>query len=153
MATDFEVIPGQDGAVVVVLHPACNIAKEDILALLAEMGIEPAKVSFVQHEEIAECGDLDDTPVIIPVDNGTCELPELEAVGRQCGTAGGRVIVLFGPECGYDGLHPVADKYGTQCDWSAERLKGCVSGGADAPRDSGGAPADRPEAHEVKCRK
>ncbi len=153
MANEYELIPGKDGVIVVVLHPACKISKEDILALLAEMRIDPANVRFVEPEGVPGCGDLDGTPVVIPVDDGTCDLPEIVGVGRQCGTSGGRVVVLFGPECGYQGLHPVADKYGTQCDWSADRLKGCVSGGADAPRDSGGAPADRSEPHEVKCRK
>jgi hypothetical protein len=153
MATDYEVILGNDGKVIVVLHPACKITRDDILALLGEMGIDSAKVSFVEPDGLAGCGELDGSPVIIPIDNGTCELPELEGVGRQCGTAGGRVIVLFGPDCSYDGLHPIADKYGTQCDWSADRLKGCISGGVDAPRGADGTPADRPTPHEVKCRK
>ena len=151
MAADYEVIPGKDGVVIVVLHRACKIAREDILALLSEAGIDPAKVKFVEPEDVPDCDGLEGATVIIPVDDDTCELPELEDVGRQCGTAGGGVVVLFGPDCGYEGLHPIADKYGTQCDWSPDGLKDSISDGADAPRDSSGRPAERPDAHEVKC--
>ena len=152
MAMGYEVLTGKDKRVVVVLHRTCRIAKEDILALLAETGIDPSDVTFVEPENIADSGELDGTPVIIPIDDGTCELAELEGVGRYCGTSGGRVIVLFGPDCHYDGLHPIADKDGTQCDWSAAHLKGCIAGDEDSPQGPAGTPVDWSAASEVKCR-
>lgn len=153
MAIGYEVLTGKNGRIVVVLYPTCTISKADIMALLAEGGLDLTIVEFVEPDNIADCGDLGGTSVIIPLDDAICDRPELESVGRLCGTAGARVVILFGSECSYDGLHPVADKYGTQCDWSADRLKGCVEGKADAPRDPGGKLAERSEAREVICRR
>ncbi len=153
MAKGYEVLVGKGGRLLVVLHRACQITKGEILALLAEAGIDPATVTFVEPEGVAECGDLGDAAVIIPLDDVACDKPELESVGRQCGTAGARVVVLFGPACSFKGLHPIADRYGTQCDWSAERLNGWIGGEEDVPRDPTGNSAKRPAAREVVCRR
>ena len=153
MATGYEVLEGKCGRVLVVLHRNCRITKAEILALLTEAGVDPATVTFVEPEGIAKCGDLSDATAIIPLDDAVCDEPELESVGRHCGTAGAEVVVLFGPDCNYKGLHPIAAGYGTQCDWSAERLKGCVAGEGDAPRDPAGKLTERPAPREVKCGK
>lgn len=153
MATGYGVLAGNNGRIVVVLSRACTLTKAEILALLADAGLDPTIISFVEPGDIAKWGELDGTSVVMPLDDNICDAPEFESLGRQCAAAGARVIILFGPECHYDGLHPVADKYGTQCDWSAESLKGCVGGATDAPRDPVGKPAERPEAREVICRR
>jgi len=153
MADGFEIHEMKDGRVLVILHPTCAITKKAILALLAEMGIDEAAVIFLLPEEVAEhCSDIDDMPVVIPIDQASCDAPELDAAGRQCGQAGGRVIVLFGDGFSYEGLHPVAEKYGTQCGWSAGQLEDCVKDPESAaPRDSGGTVVTRPISNQVKC--
>lgn len=153
MAEEYNVTLGNDGKVVVMLSPACKVGKEEILALLRELGWDASNVVFVEPDQVGECGDLKKVPVIIPIDEAICDLPELNEAGRQCGNAGGHLIVLFGPGYSYEGLHPIADKYGTQCGWSADQLKDCISGEANPPRDAAGAPAERSEAREVKCKK
>jgi hypothetical protein len=149
---DFKIQRTEDGRVLVILHPACAISKQAILALLAELGIDEATVIFLLPEETANCGDINDVPVVIPIDQASCDAPELDAVGRRCGQAGGRVIILLGEAFPYGGLHPIAEKYGTQCGWSAAQLGACV-GRTDlaSPRSSGGTPVTRPKSNQVKC--
>src|SRR5947209_4331871 len=108
MPDGFDVHKMKDGRVFVILHPSCAITKKAILALLAELGIDEAAVIFLRPEEMAEyCTDIEDVPVVIPIDQASCDAPELDAAGRQCGQAGGRVIVLFGDGFSHQGLHPV----------------------------------------------
>ena len=153
MADDFEILEMKDGRVLVILHPTCAISKEAILALLAELGVDRVAVTFLLPEEVAEhCTGIDDVPVVIPIDQASCDALELDAAGRQCGQAGGRVIVLFDEGFPYEGLHPIAEKYGTQCGWSAGQLKDCVKDPVTAPpRNSGGTPVARPKSDQVKC--
>ena len=152
MPDDFEIRKMIDGRVLVILHPTCSISREAILALLAELGVDAASVVFLFPEEAANCTGIDGVPVVIPIDEATYNAPELDTAGRQCGQAGGRVVILFGEAFSYDGLHPVADKYGTQCGWSAEQLGACVkSPDLDYPRGSGGTPVARSKPKQVNC--
>lgn len=151
MANEYEVTVGNDGKVVVVLSPACKVGKEEILALLRELGLDASNVVFVEPDQVGECGDLHGTPVIIPVDEATCDLPELGDAGRHCGSVGGRVIVLCGPGYSYEGLHPIADKYGTQCGWAADQLTVRISGETDEPCSPSGARKKRSDAGQVVC--
>jgi hypothetical protein len=152
MSDDFEIRKTEDGRVLVILHPACAISKEAILALLAELGVDEAAVVFLLPEEAASCKGIEDVPVLIPIDQASCDAPELDAAGRQCGQAGGRVIILFGDAFPYGGLHPVAEKYGAQCGWSADQLGACVKSRDLAPAlSSSGTPVIRPKPAQVKC--
>lgn len=151
MPSDYTVTSAPDGRVVVVLHPECKISRDEIMALLQELGFDPLKVTFVEPEQASECDNLQDTPVIFPVDDATCDLPEIGNAAQHCGNAGGQVIVVLGPGSSYEGLHPIAEKYGTQCGWSPDQLKNCISGSADAPSTSSGKPATRPGARQVDC--
>jgi hypothetical protein len=153
MASSFEIRGNKNGRVLVILHPACTITRKAILALLAEMGIDQASVIFLLPEEVEEhCSDIGDVPVVIPVDQASCDAPELDTAGRRCGQGGGRVIVLFGDGFSYPGLHPIAEKYGNQCAWSARRLEQCVKDPRSAmPRTSGGTIVNRPTSKQVKC--
>jgi hypothetical protein len=152
MLDNFEIRRTEGGRVLVILHPACAISKQAILALLAELGVDEASVVFLLPEDVANCNGIDDVPVVIPIDQAICDAPELDAAGRQCGQAGGHVIILFGEAFAYEGLHPVAEKYGTQCGWSAAQLDACVKGADLAPpSSSGGTPLTRPESEQVKC--
>lgn len=153
MADEYSVTMRDDGQVLVLLDAGCKIDRAEILALLQELGLDPSKVTFLEPDKVGECTDLKGAPVIIPIDEETCDLAELDNAGRHCGQAGGRVIVLFGPGYSYDGLHPTAEKYGTQCGWSSDQLRDCISGEVDTPRDGAGAPVDRAEAREVKCKR
>lgn len=152
MPDDFEIRRTEDGRVFVVLHPVCTISKEAILALLAELNVEEKDVVFLLPEDVADCSGIDDMPMVIPIDQASCDAPELDTAGRQCGQAGGRVIILFGDKFPYEGLHPVAEKYGTQCGWSAVQLDACVKRPDLAPpTSSGGTPVTRPKSQQVKC--
>lgn len=152
MADGYDVTAGKDGRIFVVLHPGCKIDKDEILALLRELGIDVTLVSFLHPDEVGECPDIGNAAVIIPIDEGTCDLPELDEAGRYCGQAGGRVVVLFGEAFPYEGLHPIAEKYGTQCGWSSDQLGSCISTDqVDSPRSASGSPVTRPGAGQVKC--
>ena len=151
MSSAFETVTLKDGRVLVILHPACGISKEDILALLVELGVNPDLVTFLQPQETVDF-DLDAVPVVIPLDQASCDAPEVEEAGRRSAQAGGRVIVLIGPGFPYTDLHPLAEKYGAQCGWSAAQLGPCMSDAEPpAPRSHDGTPIARPEAGQVKC--
>jgi hypothetical protein len=152
MPDDFQIRRTEDGRVLVILHPTCGISKEAILALLAELGFDESSVAFLLLQDIANYEGMNDTPVLIPVDEASCDAPEIDIAGRQCGQAGGRVIILFGEAFPYEGLHPVAVKYGTQCGWSASQVDACVNGTKLAPPvSSGGTPIVRPKSQQVEC--
>src|ERR1700689_5144025 len=106
MPNDFKIRTMEDGRVLVILHPSCAISKAAILALLAEVGVNEATVVFLLPEDAANCQGLDEVPVLIPIDQACCDAPELDAAGRQCGQAGGRVIIVFGEAFPFSGLHP-----------------------------------------------
>lgn len=152
MPEDFEVREAKDGRVLVILHPACSIGRAAILALLGELGIDETAVTFIEPENSAECRELDDVPVIVPIDLTSCDAPELDEAGRACSNAGGRVIILLGETFPYKGVHPIAEKYGTQCGWSAKQLGDCLQGPAlPDPRSGDGKPLARPGPKQVKC--
>ncbi|WP_298330391.1 hypothetical protein [Asticcacaulis sp.] len=154
MPSDFNIYKKSDGRVIVIIHSACAISIETILALLMEAGVDKEKVTFLRPDEVGDCVGIGmaDLPVVIPVDQENCESSELDIAGRLCGQAGGRVIVLFGEAFPYTGLHPIADKYGNQCGWSADELTALLQKPEFAPpRDSSSAPVTRPHPSQVKC--
>jgi hypothetical protein len=151
MTNGYTVSKGADGALIVVLHPKCKISRDEILALLRGLGFDTSKVAFIEPDQAEQCEGLEGTPVIIPIDETTCRLPELDQAGRHCGQAGGRVIVLFGPDYSHEGLHSIADKYGTQCGWSADQLSVRISGQTDQPCTPTGTSKKRTNAKQVNC--
>lgn len=151
MTNEYTVSKGADGALIVVLHPKCGISREEILALLAGLGLDTSEVAFVEPDQAENCEGLQGVPVLIPIDEMTCNLPELDQAGRHCAQAGGRVIALFGPDYSHDGLHPIADKYGTQCGWAVDQLSVRISGQTDEPCTSTGAIKMRTSAKQVDC--
>lgn len=154
MSTGFEVKKTKGGKVAVILHPKCKIAKSAILELLAKAGIRQEDVIFVRPEDVGSLGEIADLRILIPIDEVVCSDEALVAVGRQCagGTISARVIVLIGPGFEYQKLHPIAEGYGTQCDWSAERLKECLDASVTPePRRSDGATISRPRGKQVDC--
>jgi len=152
MSEDFEIRKAKDGRVIVVLHPRCATTKEAVLSLLSELGIEATDVDFLLPDEAANCTGIDDMPVVVLIDEADCDAPELDRASQQCAQAGGRVIVLFDKSFAYDGLHPIADKYGTQCGWSGDQLDACIKNEDLAPpRSSDGSKVSRPKTEQVKC--
>ena len=149
MAVDYDVTQGPGGRLFVLLHRGCKVSREEILALLEEAGFDPSKVTFLEVSEDLDCSGFGAASVIIPVDDESGDLPELDQAGR----CSGHVVVLLGPGCSFEGLHPLADKYGRQCGWTPEQLRDCLSSEGDFVRDATGAPADRPKVFEVKCRR
>ena len=81
MASAFETVTLKDGRVLVILHPACGISKEHILVLLVELGVDADLVTFLQPQETVDF-DLDAVPVVIPLDQASCDAPELEELVR-----------------------------------------------------------------------
>lgn len=151
MTSEYQIVE-KDGRIFVVLAPACQIEKGKILDLLSEFGIDVSAVTFLSPDEVENCSDFEDAPVIFPLDQWTCDLPELDAAGRYCGQVGGRVIVLFDDGFPYAGLHPIAEKYGTQCGWSVDELAPRIlNSEADDPSSGSGTPVARPKAGQVKC--
>jgi hypothetical protein len=152
MADGVDIRIDRRGRVVVVLHERCPIARDRILVLLAEAGVDVAEVMFLTPEEACLRDDLEDAAIVIPVSADVCDAPELEAAGSACGAQGGRVVVVFDNGFAYEGLHPIADRYGTQCGWSPDALRERLSPEADdAPSDGTGRPVRRPRGSQVKC--
>ena len=152
MAEGFEALETQDGRVVVVLHPGCTASREEILDLLEQAGVDRSKVTFVSPEEACELSGLEAATIVILLNAENYEAPELEDTGRHCGQAGGNVVVIIEGGSDYPGLHPIAEKYGTQCSWSAADLERCISNeGAAEPSDSEGKPVSRSGGKQVNC--
>lgn len=152
MAEGFEALETQAGRIVVVLHPGCTASREQILDLLEQAGVDRSNVTFVSPEEACELSGLEAATIVIPLNAESCEAPELENAGRHCGQAGGNVVVIIEGGFGYPGLHPIAEKYGTQCSWSADDLERCISSEGEAePRDSEGKPVSRSSGKQVNC--
>ena len=154
MADGYKVVKGENGRVLVILHPAITIDRDLILELLAQAGIDPASVIFVEPAEASEA-DANDRCVVVPVDQAVCDDPELAEATRRCAQSGSGVVVLFGQGFEYSGLHPIAAGYGTQCGWSSEELRPRLAEGDDTstgPTNTAGAAVDRPRAEQVNCR-
>ena len=153
MAEGFEALETQGGRVVVILHPGCTASREEILDLLEQAGVDSSNVTFVIPGEACELSGLETATIVIPLNADSCEAPELEDAGRHCGQAGGNVVVIIEKGFGYPGLHPIAEKYGTQCSWSADDLERCISseGAAAEPSDSEGNPVSRSGGKQVNC--
>lgn len=142
----------EDGRVIVLTRPDSTPAEDDIVALLIECDIDPETVTFVDPCDLEDLDDLEGVPVIVAIDQSTCEAPELEEGARHCAQAGGSVIVVFGDGFQFDGLHPIAADYGTQCGWSPEQLGPRLKADSDcAPLTPSGDPVDRSAARPVKC--
>jgi len=138
--------------VIVVILKECKIGKEAIIELLRLAGIAEANIEFFNEDTLLECPDLSDTAVIIPISSEVCELSTLDDVGRHLANAGGRVVALIGDGFDYEGLHPIAEKYGTQVGWSPLRIKECISSSKPIePTDPAGKPITRPKGRQVDC--
>jgi len=153
MSKGYQAKMPSDGQVFVVLHTKCQISSEEILSLLQEAGIDPEDVVFVTPEGALSCADIGDNPVLIPLDAEACDAADLELAARHCGNAGARVIAVFGPGFSYAGLHPIADKYGTQCGWSSRNVSSCISGpdNDSPPVDGTGSKTRRHRVKPVDC--
>jgi hypothetical protein len=149
MTNDYSVTKGPGDQLYVLLHRGCKVARAEILALLQEAGFDPSQIIFLDAAEDVDCDALGGVPLIIPVDDESGDLPELDHAGR----CSGRVVVLLGPGCSFEGLHPLARKYGTQCGWSADRVKRCVSNDAETPQNAAGAAVHWDKPKPVICRK
>lgn len=149
MKDNFETASGAKGQVFVLLHARCQIGREEILTLLVKAGFDPSQIIFLDAADNPDCSGLGSASLIIPVDDESGDLPELDHAGR----CSGRVVVLLGPTCSIEGLHPLAKKYGTQCEWSADHLKDCVSDKGSPPRDASGSDARWDDPKQVNCRK
>ena len=142
----------EDGRVIVLTRADSTPAEDEIVALLIGCDIDPEKVTFVDPCDLEDLDDLQGVPVIVAIDQSTCEAPELEEGARHCAQAGGSVIVVFGDGFQFDGLHPIAADYGTQCGWSPEQLGPRRKADSDcAPLTPSGDPVDRSAARPVKC--
>lgn len=152
MSREYEVKKHSDGRVIVVLHAECQISREELLSLLVETGVDPEKVVFITPKDALSYTGIDDELVIIPLDSATCDTDELELAARHCGNSGAQVIAVFGSEFSYTGLHPIADKYGTQSGWSSSDLLSCIKGtDEENPEDRSGSEAIRPIVRQVDC--
>ncbi len=152
MAEDFGIVEGANGRIFVILDPTCGVEKSRILELLSEMGVDPSAVIFMDPSEACELTDLQDDTILIPLNEETCNAVELDDAARHCGQAGGGVVVVFAAGFPYEGLHPIAEKYGTQCGWSADELNTIIDGeAADSPTDGTGSRRKRPSAEQVTC--
>jgi len=152
MGKGFETLMVGNGRVIVILHVGCTVSKDDILNLLNAVGIDPEMVTFVEPKVPINLGVIGESTVLIPVNEETCDSLELDNAGLQCGQAGHQVIVILEPGFAFSGLHPIAEKYGTQCGWSADGLRTCLSKTEhDEPTNSGGTRVPRASAKQVDC--
>lgn len=151
MSDDYEVVAA-DGKVIVIIRPGAAVDKDAITALLVECGVDPSAISFVEPAEIERCGEIVGVPVIFPVDATTSDAPDLEICAGHCAQAGGTVVVVFDQGFPFEGIHPIAADYGTQCGWSPDQLAPRIAPDADCPPlESSGRPVERSRARQVKC--
>ena len=154
MADEHMIVRNADGSVMVILHPACGVSREAILELLLEAGVKASAVTFIEPAQAqdVEAGEGPDC-IIIPVDQSVSDAPELDEATRRCSQGGGSVVVVFGEGFSPTGLHPIAEKYGTQCGWSARELAPRISGSPHdgGPLDASGKSVSRSTTSQVKC--
>lgn len=152
MAKEYEVKMHSDGRIIVILHEECNISREEILSLIREAGLDLQRVIFLTPEDALSCETLENASVIIPLDSETCNAADLESAAQHCVNAGARIIAVFGPGFSYTALHPIADKYGTQCGWSSSALSSrIVESNTDHPLDSTDSKLKRADSKQVIC--
>ena len=149
MKDSFKVASDAKGQIFVLLHERCKIGRQEILSLLEKAGFEPSQIIFLDASDNPDFNGLGSAPLIIPVDDESGDLPELD----HAGLCSGRVVVLLGPTCSIEGLHPLAKNYGTQCGWSVDQLKDCVSNEGKPPRAASGSDAVWDDPKQVNCKK
>lgn len=152
MSDAYDVVVADDGRVVVLIHPNLTIDREKVVALLVECGTDPSNISFVDPAELEHVDDLNGVPIIVPIDKSMCDEPGIEDGARHCAQSGGSVIVVFCEGFEFEGLHPIAADYGTQCGWSPDQLAPRLKPQADCPPlQPSGEPVGRSSARPVKC--
>ena len=152
MSGEYKIFMEQGGKIIVVLHPTCKITKAEILALLVECSFEEKDIFFMQSDMVKSEYNFDDQIVILPIDENIYENPDLELVARNCANGGATVVTVLGSGISYDGLHPIADKYGPQSNWSSEQLQSCIGTPLiTTPKSSSGGEIQRGDKDPVKC--
>lgn len=135
-----------------VLLAGCGVEKETVLALLVQAGLAVEDVEIIALDDLLQRDDIDDAVVLVPVDAAVCDAPELDQLGRQCGSAGADFVILLAPEFHFPRLHPVTEKWGTQCGWSVRDLAACLpQGGTAPPRSSSGTRLRQSQHRSTRC--
>jgi hypothetical protein len=154
MVDGYEAVITKSGRVLVLRHPDCTIPQDAILDLLRSAGVDVITVLFAELTTILD-NDIDpnNDRCLIPIDAKVCEDPSILDAGRQCAQSGCPVVVVFAEGFEYQGLHPVANGYGTQCGWSADDLRDRLTGLIETatPVDAFGSAIKREDVNQVKC--
>lgn len=152
MSEDYKVFKQAGGKITIVLHPTCEITKEDILILLGKCGFKEKDIFFILSDDLNSEYEFNDQTIILPLDENVHDNPELEQTAMHCANGGGTLVTLLGTAVSYDGLHPIAEKYGTQCNWDAVELKAFVTSPlTTVPISSSGVEIQRGDKDPVKC--
>ena len=95
--------------------------------LLSETDLEVDElVECALAEELNE-DMLKDATMVVILDNPSETDSDVEDFARKCANTGAPVVVLLGPNTNFEGIHPIADSFGTQCPWTPEQLLNKVS--------------------------
>ena len=143
---------GKNARIVIVRRIGCKISAESIQNLLDKTGASFADIIFV--EDVSELDDLElaDSVVLILIDQDGLDDPVNDEVAGTCIDQGADVIAVFGDGVAYQGMHPIAEKCGNQCTWSAEDLLDKICNPKTAkPTAPTGAKPERDREKPVKC--
>ena len=137
---------------VIVVREGCAVSEEHVQKLLSDAGLDLADFAIEDDDSCLTELDPTDLPVVVVIDETVCDDEELEVIARRFASAGASIIAVFARQFEYEGMHPIAEKYGTQCAWSpmelAEKIKNPQQ---SAPTDTTGSHVERARAKQVNC--
>lgn len=138
--------------VVVFVRRGCSVNEAEIKKLLSDAGLD--QEDFVIEHDDSHITELDPIglTLVVMIDKHVCDDEELEAITRKLSSAGSTVIAVFADDFEYQGMHPIAEKYGTQCAWSPTELAEKISATTQStPTDTTGSRVRRADAKQVDC--
>lgn len=138
--------------VAVFVRSGCSVNEADIKRLLSDAGLD--QEDFVIEHDDSHITELDPIglTLLVVIDEHVCDDKELEAITRKFSSASSTVIAVFADDFEYQGMHPIAEKYGTQCAWSPTELAEKINAPTQSPpTDTTGSRVRRADAKQVDC--
>lgn len=130
----------------------CNVSDEELEELIDQLEAEIDKPTIITDEQQLDEVMSSDCTLIVIVDHTNCESDDLDRLVMRFASNGSNVILVFAKNFEYEGLHPIAEKYGTQCGWSSSELSEKIDDPISSePTDSSTAAAKRKDASQVSC--
>lgn len=138
--------------VVIFVHEDSEVADEEVMQLLDQLEIQIENPVIVNNEEQLADAMSPESILIVIIDHVTCESEDIDGMVMRVASNSADVILVFANNFEYEGLHPIAEKYGTQCGWSPIELSEKIGDPVSSiPTDSSAAAATRKDPKQVSC--